>query len=48
LLAPGPHAWGAILADIPQIPGLLSAIFRLIDALSGSSADQRHCAGGRL
>src|SRR5258707_10631211 len=42
LLAPGPHAWspgetrdtnwGAILADIPQIPGLLSAIFRLIEA----------------
>src|ERR1700724_2652000 len=41
-LAPGPHAWspgetrdtnwGAILADIPQIPGLLSAIFRLIEA----------------
>src|SRR6266478_9583416 len=40
--APGPHAWspgetrdtnwGAILADIPQIPGLLSAIFRLIEA----------------
>src|SRR5947208_12250456 len=24
--------WGAILADIPQIPGLLSAIFRLIEA----------------
>src|ERR1700739_4845707 len=41
-LAPGPHAWspgetrdtnwGAILAEIPQIPGLLSAIFRLIEA----------------
>ena len=41
-MAPGPHAWspgetrdtncGAILADIPQIPGLLSAIFRLIEA----------------
>src|SRR5215203_2658855 len=41
-LAPGPHAWspgetrdtnwGAILGDIPQIPGLLSAIFRLIEA----------------
>src|SRR5712692_10345652 len=40
--SPGPHAWspgetrdtnwGAILADIPQIPGLLSAIFRLIKA----------------
>src|ERR1700738_4799982 len=39
---PGPHAWspgetrdtnwGAILVDIPQIPGLLSAIFRLIEA----------------
>src|SRR5260370_20315605 len=24
--------WGAILADIPQIPGPLSAIFRLIEA----------------
>src|SRR3954453_24027566 len=24
--------WGAILAAIPQIPGLLSAIFRLIEA----------------
>lgn len=24
--------WEAILADIPQIPGLLSAIFRLIEA----------------
>src|SRR6266487_254032 len=24
--------WGAILGDIPQIPGLLSAIFRLIEA----------------
>src|SRR3954454_11415335 len=24
--------WGAILADIPQIPGLLSATFRLIEA----------------
>src|SRR5260370_6317262 len=24
--------WGAILADIPKIPGLLSAIFRLIEA----------------
>src|SRR5947208_14891271 len=41
-LAPGPHAWspgetrdtnwGAILADIPQISRLLSAIFRLIEA----------------
>jgi len=41
-LAPDPHAWsqerhettnwGAILADIPQIPGLLGAIFRLIEA----------------
>src|SRR6266566_3973206 len=40
--APGPHAWspgetrdtnwGAILADIPQISRLLSAIFRLIEA----------------
>src|SRR5204863_4268241 len=40
--APGPHAWrpgetrdtnwGAILADIPQISRLLSAIFRLIQA----------------
>src|SRR6267143_3984952 len=26
------HQLGAILADIPQIPGLLSAIFRLIEA----------------
>src|SRR6266487_469227 len=24
--------WGAVLGDIPQIPGLLSAIFRLIEA----------------
>src|SRR4051794_30779896 len=24
--------WGAVLADIPRIPGLLSAIFRLIEA----------------
>src|SRR5687768_6400765 len=41
-LAPGPHAWspgetrdinrGAILGDLPQIPGLLRAIFRLIEA----------------
>ena len=41
-MAPGPHAWspgetrdtnwGAILGDIPQISGLLSAIFRLIEA----------------
>src|SRR6266851_8151740 len=40
--APGPQAWSpgetrdtnwrAILGDIPQIPGLLSAIFRLIEA----------------
>src|SRR5215212_6621237 len=41
-LEPGPHAWrpgeasdinrGAILGDIPQIPGPLRAIFRLIEA----------------
>src|SRR3954471_22480212 len=41
-LEPGSHAWrpgetsdttrGAILGDIPQIPGLLKAIFRLIEA----------------
>ena len=41
-MAPGPDAWrpaetrdtnwGAILGDIPQIQGLLSAIFRLIEA----------------
>src|SRR3954451_4983706 len=41
-LEPGPHACrpgetsdtnrGAILGDIPQIPGLLRAIFRLIEA----------------
>src|SRR3954449_202598 len=41
-LEPGPHTWrpgetsdtnrGAILGDIPQIPGLLRAIFRLIEA----------------
>src|SRR4051794_5659774 len=41
-LESGPHAWrpgetsdtnrGAILGDIPQIPGLFRAIFRLIEA----------------
>src|ERR1700757_1470235 len=40
--------WGAILADIPQIPGLLSAIFRLIEAHRNEiRAQPSSCAANR-